>query len=111
MPISAKCPRFLLSLASRVVIRASFLSIAEDICRHTRYRTQFTSSTKFPERGRARSCGSSFVNASHLRDRRSSITEPLWADFGSPLRDADEYITSLRRRRMNIFPGGADEGA
>jgi 4-hydroxybutyryl-CoA dehydratase/vinylacetyl-CoA-Delta-isomerase len=27
----------------------------------------------------------------------------LWADFGKPIRTAEDYIASLRGRRMNIF--------
>ncbi len=29
--------------------------------------------------------------------------EALWADFASPIRTADDYIHSLRGRRMNVF--------
>jgi 4-hydroxybutyryl-CoA dehydratase / vinylacetyl-CoA-Delta-isomerase len=29
--------------------------------------------------------------------------EELWADFATPIRDADDYIASLRGRRMNVF--------
>ena len=29
--------------------------------------------------------------------------DTLWADFGRPIRTADDYIASLRRRRMNVF--------
>ena len=30
-------------------------------------------------------------------------TEELWADFATPIRDADDYIASLRGRRMNVY--------
>src|ERR1700722_130148 len=30
-------------------------------------------------------------------------TEDLWADFATPIRDADDYIASLRGRRMNVY--------
>src|SRR5580700_9407405 len=29
--------------------------------------------------------------------------ETLWADFAAPIKDADDYIASLRGRRMNVF--------
>ena len=30
-------------------------------------------------------------------------TEELWADFAEPIRTADDYIASLRGRRMNVY--------
>ena len=27
----------------------------------------------------------------------------LWADFANPIKSADDYINSLRGRRMNVF--------
>jgi 4-hydroxybutyryl-CoA dehydratase/vinylacetyl-CoA-Delta-isomerase len=29
--------------------------------------------------------------------------ETLWADFATPIKTADDYINSLRGRRMNVF--------
>src|SRR3974390_2104413 len=29
--------------------------------------------------------------------------ETLWSDFATPIRTADDYINSLRGRRMNVF--------
>src|SRR5262249_5292844 len=37
-----------------------------------------------------------------MRDRSQSV-ETLWADFAIPIRTAEDYINSLRGRRMNVF--------
>ena len=34
---------------------------------------------------------------------RIDNVETLWADFATPLRTAEDYINSLRGRRMNVF--------
>jgi 4-hydroxybutyryl-CoA dehydratase / vinylacetyl-CoA-Delta-isomerase len=37
-----------------------------------------------------------------MQDRIESV-ETLWADFATPIRTAEDYINSLRGRRMNVF--------
>jgi 4-hydroxybutyryl-CoA dehydratase/vinylacetyl-CoA-Delta-isomerase len=37
-----------------------------------------------------------------MKDRNVSV-ETLWADFATPIRTAEDYINSLRGRRMNVF--------
>jgi 4-hydroxybutyryl-CoA dehydratase / vinylacetyl-CoA-Delta-isomerase len=37
-----------------------------------------------------------------MQDRIESV-ETLWADFAAPIRTAEDYINSLRGRRMNVF--------
>ena len=34
---------------------------------------------------------------------RTETIEALWADFASPIRTAEDYVNSLRGRRMNVF--------
>ena len=34
---------------------------------------------------------------------RIEFVETLWADFATPIRTAEDYINSLRGRRMNVF--------
>src|ERR1700757_538597 len=37
-----------------------------------------------------------------MQDRIESV-ETLWADFAAPIRTAEDYINSLRARRMNVY--------
>ena len=37
-----------------------------------------------------------------MQDRIESV-ETLWADFATPIRTAEDYVNSLRGRRMNVF--------
>jgi 4-hydroxybutyryl-CoA dehydratase / vinylacetyl-CoA-Delta-isomerase len=37
-----------------------------------------------------------------MQDRTETV-EALWADFANPIRTAEDYINSLRGRRMNVF--------
>jgi 4-hydroxybutyryl-CoA dehydratase / vinylacetyl-CoA-Delta-isomerase len=37
-----------------------------------------------------------------MQDRTETV-EALWADFATPLRTAEDYVNSLRGRRMNVF--------
>ena len=36
-----------------------------------------------------------------MQDRIESV-ETLWADFATPIRTAEDYVNSLRGRRMNV---------
>jgi 4-hydroxybutyryl-CoA dehydratase / vinylacetyl-CoA-Delta-isomerase len=37
-----------------------------------------------------------------MQDRTETV-DALWADFASPIRTAEDYINTLRGRRVNVF--------